>query len=107
MREMDLQVQNSVDMLKERVRYLFNNSQKTDEERDKEYNEIRRAYLKSLETADEKVQMATSFHDMVVTYLKRLDAECHKFKMELEADNRGITEILEKRRAIWIWSYRI
>ena len=29
-------------------------------------------------------------------YLRKLDHELHKFKMELEADNRGITEILEK-----------
>lgn len=47
---------------------------------------------------EEKVQMATSFHELVERYLRRLDVECHKFKMELEADNRGITEILEKRK---------
>ena len=29
-------------------------------------------------------------------YLRKLDLELHKFKLELEADNRGITEILEK-----------
>lgn len=29
-------------------------------------------------------------------YLRRLDQELQKFKMELEADNAGITEILEK-----------
>lgn len=46
---------------------------------------------------EEKVNVATNFQDLVERYLKRLDVECHKFKMELEADNRGITEILEKR----------
>lgn len=30
-------------------------------------------------------------------YLRRLDQELQKFKMELEADNAGITEVLEKR----------
>ena len=30
-------------------------------------------------------------------YLRKLDQELHKFKMELEADNSGITEILERR----------
>jgi len=29
--------------------------------------------------------------------LRKLDQEVAKFKMELEADNAGITEILEKR----------
>ena len=36
-------------------------------------------------------------YDLVDRYLRRVDQELHKFKMELEADNRGITEFLEKR----------
>ena len=28
-------------------------------------------------------------------YLRKLDQELHKFQLELEADNRGITEVLE------------
>lgn len=31
-------------------------------------------------------------------YVRKLDQELHKFKMELEADHIGITEILEKRK---------
>lgn len=34
---------------------------------------------------------------MVDRYLRRLDTELLKFKCELEADNNGITEVLEKR----------
>lgn len=37
-------------------------------------------------------------YELVDKYLRRLDHELHKFKMELEADNRGITEVLEKRK---------
>lgn len=52
MREMDLQVQNSMDMLEKRVKFLFSNAQKVkDEDRDMEYEEIRKAYLKALEDA--------------------------------------------------------
>lgn len=36
-------------------------------------------------------------YDLVDKYLRRLDTELHKFKCELEADNKGITEVLEKR----------
>lgn len=36
-------------------------------------------------------------YDSVDKYLRRLDSELHKFKCELEADNKGITEVLEKR----------
>lgn len=52
MREMDLQVQNSLDMLEKRVKFLFSNAHKAkDEDRDREFNEIRKAYVKSLEVA--------------------------------------------------------
>lgn len=36
-------------------------------------------------------------YELVDKYLRRLDSELHKFKCELEADNKGITEVLEKR----------
>ena len=36
-------------------------------------------------------------YDLVDKYFRRLDTELHKFKCELEADNKGITEVLEKR----------
>lgn len=36
-------------------------------------------------------------YELVEKYLRRLDTELHKFKCELEADNKGITELLEKR----------
>lgn len=36
-------------------------------------------------------------YDLVERYLRKLDSELFKFKLELEADHNGITEILEKR----------
>lgn len=50
--------------------------------------------------ADEKVHLANQIHELVERYLRKLDQELHKFKMELEADHRGITEILEKRNVL-------
>ena len=38
-----------------------------------------------------------SFTYKVDRHLRKLDQELSKFKMELEADNAGITEVLEKR----------
>lgn len=35
-------------------------------------------------------------------YTRRLDQELSKFKMELEADNAGITEMLEKRNNLML-----
>lgn len=40
-------------------------------------------------------------------HLRKLDQELAKFKMELEADNAGITEILERREllsALCLWT---
>ena len=32
-------------------------------------------------------------HVFLARYLRKLDQELHKFQLELEADNRGITEV--------------
>uniref|UniRef100_A0A069DTY6 Inhibitor of growth protein n=1 Tax=Panstrongylus megistus TaxID=65343 RepID=A0A069DTY6_9HEMI len=98
MRELDLQVQNSMDSLEKRVNFFFSNAKKMKPvEKENEYETIRKDYYKTLEDADEKVQLANQMYELVARYLRRLDQETHKFKLELEADNIGITEILEKR----------
>ena len=50
-----------------------------------------------IEEAGEKVTVAEDAYSLVDKYMRKLDQELLKFKLELEADNRGITEILEKR----------
>ncbi|KAL7292173.1 inhibitor of growth protein 3 isoform X2 [Trichogramma pretiosum] len=98
LREMDLSVQNSVDSIEKKVKIFFSNAKKMKaDDKDAEYHEIRKEYYKTLEDADEKVNLANQMHDLVDKYLRRLDQELDKFKGELEADNKGITEILEKR----------
>ncbi|KAF4517739.1 hypothetical protein B566_EDAN002944 [Ephemera danica] len=100
MREMDLQVQNSMDSLEKQVKLFFSRAKKLKpQEREAEHAAILKDYYKTLEDAGkyEKVQMASQIYELVDRYLRRLDQELHKFKMELEADNKGITELLEKR----------
>lgn len=88
----------SMDSLEKKVKTFFSNAKKMKlSEKEAEYEAIRREYYKTLEDADEKVHLANQMYDLVDRYLRRLDQELHKFKMELEADNKGITEILEKR----------
>ena len=97
-RELDLQVQNASDKLDDRVKSFFSNAKRLKAmERDQEFETIRKEYYKALEDADEKVHQANDMYNLVDRYLRRLDQELHKFKMELEADNAGITEVLEKR----------
>lgn len=58
-------------------------------------------YQKAIDVADEKLAAANQLHEIVEKYLRKLEQELMKFKMELEADNAGITEQLEKRKAIF------
>lgn len=102
MREMDLQIHNNMDELEKRVKLFFNECKRYPPNElppsiEQEFQNIRKEYYKSLEDADEKVQLASQMYDLVDKYLRRLDSELHKFKCELEADNKGITEVLEKR----------
>ncbi|XP_034286948.1 inhibitor of growth protein 3 isoform X1 [Pantherophis guttatus] len=98
MREMDLQVQNAMDQLEQRVNEFFMNAKKNKQEwREEQMTSIKKDYYKALEDADEKVQLANQIYDLVDRHLRKLDQELAKFKMELEADNAGITEILERR----------
>lgn len=60
-------------------------------------SKIKQEYQKALEDADEKVQLANQIYELVERHLRKLDQEVAKFKMELEADNAGITEVLERR----------
>ncbi|XP_034019499.1 inhibitor of growth protein 3 [Thalassophryne amazonica] len=98
MREMDLQVQNATDQLEQKVIEFFVNAKKNKPEwREEQMEVIKKDYYKALEDADEKVQLANQIYDLVDRHLRKLDQELTKFKMELEADNAGITEILERR----------
>ncbi|XP_063073603.1 inhibitor of growth protein 3 isoform X2 [Engraulis encrasicolus] len=98
MREMDLQVQNAMDQLEQRVNDFFINAKKNKPEwREEQMEVIKKDYYKALEDADEKVTLANQIYDLVDRHLRKLDQELAKFKMELEADNAGITEILERR----------
>lgn len=98
-REMDLSVQNRVDTLEDRQKIFFQNcGKKSTKPEDKiaEFDKIKEEYKKVIEEGNDKVQIAEECYSLVDRYLRKLDEELHKFKMELEADNRGITEILEK-----------
>lgn len=64
---------------------------------DNQFEVIKKDFVKVLEDSEEKVQLANQIYELVERYLRRLDTELLKFKCELEADNPGITELLEKR----------
>ncbi|XP_021791896.1 inhibitor of growth protein 3 isoform X2 [Papio anubis] len=70
MREMDLQVQNAMDQLEQRVSEFFMNAKKNKPEwREEQMASIKKDYYKALEDADEKVQLANQIYDLVVCLL--------------------------------------
>lgn len=90
----------NMDSLDKKSRLFFQQCKRGElqhESMDTEFHSLRGEYFKVMEDADEKVAIATQIHELVERYLRRLDSELFKFKCELEADNNGITEILEKR----------
>lgn len=97
-RTLDLEVQNGLDVAEKHVAEHFKKAiNLTHETQEDGFDEIKYEYQKILECADEKVNIATMMHDLVKRYLSRLDQEVAKFKIELEADNPGITETLEQK----------
>ena len=80
----------------ERCKAFFSQCKKNPDSPQAEFEKIKEEYKKVIEDASEKIQVAEDCYGLVDRYLRKLDEELHKFKMELEADNRGITEVLEK-----------
>ncbi|XP_050543537.1 inhibitor of growth protein 3-like [Daktulosphaira vitifoliae] len=98
MREMDLQVENSMDCIKKNIETLFSKADNMNpDELSTNFKAILKEGEKSVEQSEEKVQLANHMHELMTKYMRRLDHELHKFKMELEADNSGITGLIEKR----------
>lgn len=111
-RERDLQVQNSTEQLKERVKLFFAEAKRQQQQpqqlseqqqqqqqvqRQQDYGKLIDDYQETMRYADDKVQIAGQMHDILIKLVQRLDTELEKFKLELEADHAGITEELEKR----------
>lgn len=97
-RERDLQVHNSSEQLKEKVKHFFAEAKKLKpEQAECEYQRLLDSYLEIEKYADDKVHIAGQMHDIMIKLVNRLDTELERFKLELEADHAGITEELEKR----------
>lgn len=95
---MKIILSDAMDSLDDEVKTFFSNAKRMKPElRQEEYSKIKTEYGKTLEDAEEKVTLANQIYDLVDRYLRRLDQELAKFKIELEADNSGITEHLERR----------
>ncbi|OTF76166.1 hypothetical protein BLA29_009482 [Euroglyphus maynei] len=64
---------------------------------EQEFLRLRKDFEKIIECSLEKVSISIQLSELIDKYYRRLEVELQKFKLELEADNAGITERLEKR----------
>ena len=77
----------SVDRLDERCKAFFSVCKKNPDQQ-VEFEKIKEEYKKVTEDASDKIQVAEDCYGLVDRYLRKLDEELLKFKLELEADNR-------------------
>ncbi|VDK67350.1 unnamed protein product [Litomosoides sigmodontis] len=63
----------------------------------KRYNEILELYAQAKALSAEKVAILDVCHSLLLKYSQKLNKEILHFKLELEADNPGITEQIERK----------
>ena len=87
-----------MDNLDDEVKVFFSSAKRMKADlREEEFKRIKSDYIRTLDDAEEKCNITSQMYELVNRYLTRLDQELEKFKNELEADNAGITETLERR----------
>ncbi|XP_060845986.1 inhibitor of growth protein 1 homolog [Rhopalosiphum padi] len=96
--QLDLNVKTTMNYLKENVEVLFSiaDTMNTDD-LDVEFKKIMEIGDKALKQSDEKIQLVNKLHKLMAKYKNQLDIDLDKFKMDLEADEVGITEQIEKK----------
>jgi len=60
-------------------------------------DQVRKDLIKITDMHRKKKELADNMGSLLDRYIRKLDLEQHKFKGELEADNPGITRIIESR----------
>ena len=68
-----------------------------DDVRESNYASIKSEYGAIVERADAKVNIASNMHELLEKYERKLHEQLTKFKLELEADNPGLTAQIEDR----------
>ncbi|VDK17431.1 unnamed protein product [Anisakis simplex] len=97
-RMLDLQVQRSIDQTAKAAKEFFDQAPSLSrEEQNRRYAKLKEEYKKIREQTEEKVAIAETMYTLLEKYKQRLNKEVLHFKYELEADNPGITEQIEKK----------
>ncbi|EFO19565.1 hypothetical protein LOAG_08928 [Loa loa] len=100
-RMLDLQAQQLHERAnKERDEFFSTGSVLPHDVKVKRYNEILELYAQAKALSDEKVAILDVCHSLLLKYSQKLNKEILHFKLELEADNPGITEQIERNMCV-------
>ena len=100
MRDLDEQVEKLLQSCEERSEKAFKrlSAKNGNSPEDSQIlEECRKEYKKAVELCSQKRKLANLLSEASKRTLRKLDIELDKYKMELEADNGGITEKVERR----------
>ncbi|TPP57263.1 Inhibitor of growth protein [Fasciola gigantica] len=99
-RQLDLLVQNSLESLNEVTKAFFEDckyDRLSEFDKSLQHSEVMKEYDKALAYCREKRDIVEKIYTTYTKLVRKLDAELEKFRLELEADNSGITEQIEQR----------
>ncbi|KJH47324.1 PHD-finger [Dictyocaulus viviparus] len=100
MRHIDMQVEAGLAQNRLALMEFFDRGgQLSEEQRQRRYKELQKEYDRLRILGEMKVSLAERMQEVLETYMQYLDKEKTHFKYELEADNPGITEVIETRFA--------
>ncbi|EYC23951.1 hypothetical protein Y032_0014g2234 [Ancylostoma ceylanicum] len=100
MRHLDMQVEAGLAQNRQALIEFFDRgSQLTEEQKQHQYQELQKEYDRLRVLGEMKVSLAERMQEVLEAYMQYLDKEKTHFKYELEADNPGITEVIETRFA--------
>uniref|UniRef100_A0A2S2QSK8 Inhibitor of growth protein 3 n=1 Tax=Sipha flava TaxID=143950 RepID=A0A2S2QSK8_9HEMI len=97
-RDLDAQVEDTMNHVKCDVETLFSNADQLNSRVLKsEFQAIMKEGENAIKKSENKIQAANQMQKLMTKYLNRLDHELQSFKKELDTNNSGITELIEKR----------
>ena len=92
MRQLDLQLQNALEPLEERISTFFGkcNQPAVDPHwKLQQHHRLRDEFQRLQDCADEKISIANQMRELLSRFQRKLEQELTKYKLELEADNAG------------------
>lgn len=99
-RQLDLQAQSIMDSISESVRAYFEGckvGKYLEYEKSTQQSNIAREYECALSHCKDKREIVENIYNTYRKLVRKLDIELEKFRLELEADNSGITEQIETK----------